>query len=465
MVSHRRWGDGVGGGHPRRGRGRARGELLFSETLDPEWIAQALRAAASTTGRRRKLPADYVVWIVIGMALLRDRSIREVVRHLDLVLPTAEGAPQTVSGSAVTQARERLGPQPLAWLFQHTAEVWASASADAHRWRELAVFGVDGTTLRVPDTPENDAHFGRPGTSRGGAAAGYPQPRLLALMVLRSHLLVALACGRYAESELALAEPLWAQLPDRSLVILDREFATYTLFHQLADPARHRHWLTRAKRGKRALKWKILQRLGPDDALVELRPSPATRRLHRDLPETLRVRAIRYQHRGFRAQTLLTSLLDPRAYPADEIVALYHERWELELGFDEVKTHTLEREEALLRSKVPEWIEQELWGLALGYNFVRLAMARVAAHAGVPPGRISFRHALNFIRVFWLTGWLASPGVLPRRLAALQDELKLLILPEGRPRRYPRAVKIKMSNYPRKRPRRRSRRLSDRHCG
>ena len=96
--------------------------------------------------------------------------------------------------------------------------------------------GAVSTTLRVPDTPENDAHFGRPGTSRGGAAAGYPQLRLAALMVLRSHLLAVLAGGPYAESELALAEPLWPQLPDRSLVILDREFATSTLFHQLADP-------------------------------------------------------------------------------------------------------------------------------------------------------------------------------------------------------------------------------------
>ena len=131
-----------------------------------------------------------------------------------------------------------------------------------------------------------------------------------------------------------------------------------------------------------------------------------------------------------------------------------------------MKTHTLEREEALLRSKTPTRIAQELWGLAVGYNLVRLTMARVARRAGVPPGRISYRHALNFIRVFWLTAWLSSPGVLPRRLEALHDELALLILPERRPRRFPRAVKIKMSNYPRKRPRRprrRSRRLSDRH--
>jgi hypothetical protein len=273
-------------------------------------------------------------------------------------------------------------------------------------------------------------------------------------MVLRRHLLTGLAIGAYRDSELALATELWPQLPDASLVILDREFATYALFHQLADLARQRHWLSRVKTGRTALRRRVVERLGPGDQLVELRPSHQTRRAHRALPPTLRVRAIRYHHRGFRPQTLLTSLLDPVAYPAAELVALYHERWEIEL-FDEVKTHTLEREEAL-RSKTPARIRQEVWGLAIGYNLVRLAMAQVADRAGVAPTRISYRHALQFIRVFWLTAWTTSPGVLPRRLEALHDELALLILPERRPqRRFPRAVKIKMSAYPRKRPRRR----------
>lgn len=432
---------------------RAASFELFSETLDREWIAQALQATGTATIRRRKLPAEYVVWLVIGMGLLRDRSIREVVRHLDLVLPTGPRR-ETVSGSAISQARERLGPDPLAALFAQCATVWGPAAADAERWCGLAVYGVDGTTLRVPDTPENDAAFGRVPT-RWESTGGYPLLRLVALMVLRRHVLTGLAIGAYRDSELALATTLWPQLPDASLVVLDREFATYALFHQLADAARQRHWLSRAKTGRTALRRRAVAQLGPGDSLVELRPSHESRRVHRDLPPTLRVRAIRYHHRGFRPQTLLTSLLDPVAYPAAALVALYHERWELELGFDEVKTHTLEREEAL-RSKTPARIRQEVWGLAIGYNLVRLAMARVAERAGVVPTRISFRHALQFIRLFWLTAWTTSPGVLPRRLEALHDELALLILPERRPkRRYPRAVKIKMSNYPRKRPRRR----------
>jgi hypothetical protein len=352
-------------------------------------------------------------------------------------------------------ARDRLGDQPLAKLFATTAARWAPPAADAHRWRGLAVYGVDGSSLRVPDSPDNDQTFGRPQGKRG--QAGYPQVRIVALMVLRTHLLAGLALGPWTTGELPVAEPLWAHLPDASLTILDRGFVSYLLFHRIQAGGAQRHWLSRAKK---ALRWRVRRRLGPGDSLVDLPVHRGLRRAHPELPESLPVRAIRYHRRGFRPQTLLTSLLDPTSYPADEIVELYHERWELELGFDEVKTHTLERQEAL-RSRAPERVRQEIWGLAIGYNLVRLAMARVAERAQVPPRRISYRHALMLIRNFWLTAWLAPPGVLPRRLEALHDEIALLVLPPRRSeRRFPRAVKIKMSSFLLKRSPRRQRRAT-----
>jgi hypothetical protein len=428
---------------------RAANFEIFRDRIDPAWIAAALEATGTATVRRRKLPAEYVVWLVIGMGLLHDRAITEVVRHLDLVLPTPQGGRGTVSGAAIAQARTRLGPEPLAALFRQTAATWATHAADRARWHGLAVYGVDGTTVRVPDTPENLTAFARPG-SRHGEGGGYPQLRLVALMVPRAHLLAGLAMGSYRTSELTLAAELWPLVPADALTLVDRGFATYTLFQQLHDPTTNRHWLTRKKKG---LTVRHVDSLGPGDALVDLVPSRATRALHPDLPARIRVRAVRYHRPGFRPQTLLTSLLDPVAYPAAELATLYHERWELELGFDEVKTHTLERHEAL-RSTVPARVHQEVWGLALGYNLVRLAIARAAVQAGVPSLRIRYRHALLLIRGFWASAWHAAPGVLPKRLTVLHDELATLVLPERRPRCYPRAVKIKMSNYPRKRPRR-----------
>ena len=124
---------------------------VFADSLDPQWIEAALAATGTATVRRRKLPADQVVWIVIGMALLRDRSIQEVVHHLRLVLPgRAPGSRRaTATSSAVVQARDRLGVAPLATLFEQTASRWARASADTHRWRGLAVYGVDGSASRT----------------------------------------------------------------------------------------------------------------------------------------------------------------------------------------------------------------------------------------------------------------------------------------------------------------------------
>jgi hypothetical protein len=425
----------------------------FSAALDPQWIADALTATGTASVRRRKLPAEHVVWLVIGMGLFRDRSIAPVVHHLELVLPTAGGARQAVTNAAIVQARDELGAEPLAALFTQTATAWAHGAAAEDRWRGLAGYGLDGTTLRVADTPENAAHFGRP-ASRHGDGAGYPQLRLVTLLALRARLLAAAAFGPYGTSELALATPVWATLPEHAVVVLDRGFYGSALFHALAPPDRDQHWVIRARDGQGALTQTVLERFRAGDQLVELQPSRATRAKYPTLPPTRRVRAVRVQRRGFRPYWVLTSLLNPATHPAADVAALYHERWELELALDELKTHTCERAEAL-RSKAPRRVEQELWGLLLAYNLVRLVMSRAAPRADVPPVRLSYRYALLAVRAFWHAAWDTSPGTLPRRLEALLDELTAFVLPERRPRRYPRAVKIKMSNYPRNRAHRR----------
>ena len=181
------------------------------------------------------------------------------------------------------------------------------------------------------------------------------------------------------------------------------------------------------------------------------RPHTQARAKDPTLPRTWIVRAIAYQRKGFRPQKLLTSLIDSERYPAEEIVALYHERWELENGYDEIKTEMLDREETI-RSKSPPAVNQELWGILLAYNLVRLEIAAVAEGAGVAPTRISFVSSLRLITDEWLWAAVTSPGAIPTRLRDLRANLRQLILPLRRSERsYPRAVKIKMSNYDRKR--------------
>ena len=368
-----------------------------------------------------------------------------MVTKLDLALP-GSGASLTVAPSSVVEARGRVGAEPLEWLFTISAEHWAHASARAHRWRGLALYGADGTTLRVPDSPENAAHFGYAKSVRG--QSGYPMVRGVALMALRSHLLAAVAFGPYQTSEIAYAVDLWPALPNDSLTIVDRGFLSARILLPLARDGANRHWLTRSKKNQR---WRVLKRLGPRDAIIEMNVSSEARRQDPGLPKVWVARAVTYQRKGFRSQTLLTSLLDPRAFPAEEIATLYHERWELELGFDEIKTEMLDREEAI-RSKSPTTVTQELWGVFLAYNLVRLEMERVAQDAGVEPTRISFVAALRLICDEWLWCAIATPGAIPKHLKNLRAALKTLILPPRRSERsYPRAVKIKMSNYARKR--------------
>lgn len=427
----------------------------LAKHLDPALIDEALLTTGTATLRRRRLPADRTVWLMLGMALLRDLPVTEVARQLELALPGADGS-RTVASSALTQARTRLGAEPMEWLFLRSSEEWANASADRDRWQGLALYAVDGTTLRVADSAENRAYFGGHDSGRheGGRAhrtSGYPMVRAVVLMTVRSHLLGAATFGPYAVDERKYAQSLWDSVPDRSLVLVDRNYLQADVLVPLMTTGTERHWLTRAKS---TTTFRLIRRLGPGDELVEFEVSSEARKKNPSLPTHFDARALRYQRKGFRPQLLVTSLMDEKRYPADELRALYHERWEIELGFGEIKTDMLERLETI-RSKSAEAVAQELWGLLIAYNLVRLEMERIAKELGVVPTRISFVAALRYFVEQWL--WASqtqTPGAIPQRLATMRDRLRLFLLPPRRPERvFPRAVKVKMSNYARKLPR------------
>lgn len=410
--------------------------------LQPEWIEEALAASGTVTLRRRRLPAEQVIWMVIGMGLIRNQSIEQVVDKLELALPDKKGT--LVAKSAISKARRRLGEDPLAYLFAATAAEWATRSADANRWRGLALYGLDGTTMRVADSSENRAAFGGQNAGAGRGESGYPLVRAVAMMALRSHVLSAFRFADYATGEITLARDIWHEVPEQSLVIIDRNFLVKKDLIDL-ETSGERHWLSRTKSNT---KWAVVEKLGRDDCLV------AWDVHERGGPKTWTMRAIHYKRKGFPRATLLTSLVDAEKYPAKELIDLYHERWEAEIGYDELKTHLLDRQEAI-RSKTPAGVRQELWGIALAYNLVRLEMERVAAEAGVPPTRISFVASLHLIRdeLHTLSLRTMTPGSVPSRLLDLRRRLKRLVLPPRRPdRRYPRTVKLKMSNYDRNRP-------------
>jgi Insertion element 4 transposase N-terminal/Transposase DDE domain len=426
----------------------------LTQHLDAAWIEEALVSTGTATLRKRRLPAEQTIWLLLGMALIRDQPITEVARQLDVALPARDGS-RTVASSALTQARARLGPEPMEWLFLRSAEEWANRSAAADRWRGLALYGVDGTTLRVADSEENRSHFGGQDSGRhdGGRderQSGYPLMKLVVLMALRSHVIGAAVFGPYATDERTYATSLWQTVPDHALVLVDRGHLQANVLIPLMTTGIERHWMTRAKS---STKFTSIRRLGPGDELIEFTVSSEARKKDSSLPTHFDARAIKYQRKGYKPQILLTSLVDETKYPANELRALYHERWEIELGFGELKTDMLERLETI-RSKSPSAVQQEMWGLLIAYNLVRLEMARIAAELGVPPIRISFVAALREFAYQWtIAVGTLSPGAIPKRLATLPDRLRHFVIPPRRGERiYPRAVKIKMSNYARKVP-------------
>lgn len=239
----------------------------FRKHLDPAWIEEALAATGTASLRKRRLPAEQVIWLVLGMALMRDRPMPDVLARLELVLPGTKS--EDVAPSAITKARQRMGEEPLSWLFERSAQQWAHASARMDAWRGLALYAVDGTTLRVADTMENRAYFGlADGGHRG--PSGYPLVRLVTLLAVRSHLLAAAAFGPYSWGEKHYADRLWAEVPEHSLMLVDRNFLSAPILWTLQNGKQERHWLIRAKSNTQ---WRVLHQLGPHDLLVELKVS------------------------------------------------------------------------------------------------------------------------------------------------------------------------------------------------
>lgn len=428
----------------------------FGSALNAEWVDEALKQTGTMSVRRRRLPARLVVWLVVAMALFRDCAIRTVATHLGMSNPWDNarrgGRARSVAASAVAKSRQRLGHEAMKIIFNRSAQAWAEPAADADRWQGLSLWGMDGTTLNVPDTPDNEEAFGLPGTGRG--RPGYPQVRLVALMALRSHLLRGVSFGPYRGKETgeqALAEDLRPMIPTDSLTIFDKGFLNYgalwRLHHDDDGKPTTRHFLIRAKTN---LKWKTLKVLGPGDELVEVAINSHARKKDPGLPKKMQLRVVSYQVDGYPERKLLTSLLDPDKFPARELAAMYHERWETERGYAELKTTMLERKEAL-RSNKPDGVRQEIWGILLAYNLVRLMILEAADEAGLPPTRISFKNALHLIRTFCtINAWLAPSGTMKTELRMLREMLAVLVLPERRPKRkYKRHVKIKMSCYKR----------------
>lgn len=410
----------------------------LSDLLSPELIDECLADTGVVTLRKRRLSMEMMVWAVTGMALFRSHSMNQLVSHLDILLP---GKRPFVAPSAVVQARQRLGEDVIRLMFEKTQRLWFEKTPVSH-WNGLTLMAVDGTVWRTPDTPENDAAFGR--TANINARSEWPQVRMVCQMEVTSHLLTGAAFASVSEGgETDLAAKLIAQTPDHSLTLLDKGFYALGLLHAWQTAGSERHWLIPLRKGAQ---YRVTRKLGSGQELVELRLSPQARKKWPEAPETLTARLVSKEVRGKTVQ-ILTSMCEPLRYPKADIVDLYGHRWEIEHGFREMKQHLLNNE-LTLRSKKPELVRQELWGVVLAYNLLRFMMAQMAySLKGVEPYQMSFKQSALYLR----SQLSILPGVAPGRLPRIMEEIlnmaSGLVLPGRRERHYPRAVKKRPQRY------------------
>lgn len=422
---------------------------VIHQVISAESITQVIEECGVAEHRVRRLPASLTLMVCIGMNLLSELSLFSVLVRLvrGTRLLEAVGLEALATKSAISQARYRLGAKPLEVLFKRVCRPIATPDtmgAFAFGWRLVA---IDGTTEDVADTPLNDAYFGRHHGDRGDSA--FPQVKGVYLCECGTHVIFDAVFYPCHTSEHSGTRRLLRSVGPDMLVLMDRGVYSYEVVAQVRQ--RGAHVLCRLSSSVKPRRVRTL----PDGSyLAYIYPTDAHRRR---AGEHLVVRVIEYtfddpNRPGYgETHRLLTTLLDPVLYPALDLVALYHERWEIELVIDEIDTHQrlLDRP---LRSLVPVGVLQELYALLVAHFVVRSIMHQAALAHHLDPDQLSFIQCLRLICDALPDFQLVHPVHHPRLWSRLLQDLAFCRLPLRDQRINPRVVKRKMSKFKLKHP-------------
>jgi hypothetical protein len=408
------------------------GEL--TQIVPFEMVDQALAATGTTQARLRVLPSRVVVCLLLAGCLFAELGYRQVWHKLTASLGKLPVA--NPSDNALWQARARLGAAPLQWLFDLLRGPATAITAGPVRWGGLLVCAIDGTTMAIADSPRNLAAYSKQPGSHGGS--GYPLLRLVALVACGTRTVIDAVFGPTSCGELDYTRRLARSLHAGMIVLLDRNFDAATLLGQLA--ATRAHLLVRLKRHKLP----VLARYHDGSYLSQI--------------GTMQVRVIECEitiatsagrHTG--VYRLATTLLDHRAYPAAALVTLYHQRWEIETAYLELKSSILGGR--VLRARTPAGIAQEVYALLTCYQILRIAITdAIEATGGTDPGRGSFTIALNAARDLLTQATGVIAGTVIDLIGDIGRRVLDNLLPDRRLRVSPRIVKRALSRYPAKGP-------------
>jgi hypothetical protein len=373
-----------------------------------EQISGILEKMGQQSQRVRDLPREVLVYYIIALGLYMAVSTGEVLRCLVEGMQWLGGGKLRIAGkTGISKARTRLGAAPMKTLWEESARLLSKDGEASSFYRGLRIMAIDGSTLDVPDTKENLAHFGKPNSGRGEGA--YPQMRFVSLCECGTHTIYAVRTGTYRSAEGALGAELMSYLKPGMLCLADRLYTSYCLWQKASSTGAQLLW--RTKRNALLPAEKVLE---DGSYLSRIYPSPTSRQHKKD---GILVRVIDYQLEGLEEEPLyrlITTLIDPKDAPAKELAALYSQRWEIESVFDEFKTH-LRGGRVVLRSKTPELVEQEFYGMMLAHRAVRTLMYEAAQNQNIDPDRLSFTHTLRVVR----RKLAATPALSPSGSASL----------------------------------------------
>lgn len=382
---------------------------LLSRLVPPSLVDEALTAHNRHSKRQRDLPAHAVAYYVMALSLYRGVNTEEVLRVVTEGMDYLGDAAirRKVGKSAISASRTRLGAEVMYYIAEHALTPLAQPQTVGAFYRGLRVVSMDGTTLEVADETSNREAFGVPGTQQG--QTGYPQIRCVGLLENGTHALFGVALGGYKDSEVSLAHQAIQNLKPGMLCLADRGFSGYPLWQAASQTGAQLLWRIPKNR-----KLPVLKRFKDGSYLSQISPAPATlKKMSDKTAPAITVRVIDYRLPGVAdaepVYRLITTLLDAEQYLADELAALYHVRWSIETTFAEIKT-TLKGADIVLRSKTPELVRQEFWGLLLAHHVVRKLMLEAALSRQRTPDVLSFKHSLTLIR-----RKLPASGAIPPR--------------------------------------------------
>lgn len=369
---------------------------VISRFIPCDKINSVLDRVNRNTKRTRLLPSHIMIYYIIALGFYFESSSREVLRFLldsfRNLLPE-ENLISTACKSAISQARTRIGKEPLIILYNEVVQPIAVQNTSGAYYKNKLLVAMDGSTLGVADTEENTLYFGKPkyGSSIGlKGEAAFPVMRFLALVEIGTRVIFEVVYSKFSTSEYDLGKMILGKVKPNMLVLSDRMFFTYETWTIALTGGADLLW-----RVKKNAKLDVIEKLPDGSYLSRIYPSEKEKRRNEN---GIDVRVIEYQIKGKdECYRLITTMLDHNEAPALELAALYVQRWTIETVYDELKNHTREKK-IFLKSKTPDLAIQEFYGLLLAHYAIRGVMHEAALQAKLPPGELSFVHSVRVVR-------------------------------------------------------------------